>query len=88
MTPEPGQRLLTLPQAARYLGLSSWTVREMIWRGTLPRVRLSRKILLDQRDLDALIDAHKDGVDPGLAARIGLRPPMSLPPKTRKGGKR
>lgn len=84
--PEP--RLLTLPQAARYLGLSSWTVRELIWRGVLPRVRLSRKILLDQRDLDAAIEASKDAVDGDRLSAVGLRAPMSLPRKARKGGQR
>lgn len=80
------QRLLTLPQAAKYLGLSVWTIRELIWRGVLPRVRLSRKILLDQRDLDAAIEASKDAVDRTPLPGVGLRSPMSLPRKARKGG--
>jgi excisionase family DNA binding protein len=82
------QRLVTLSEAARYLGLSSWTVRELIWRGVLHRVRLSRKILLDQRDLDAAIEASKDAVDGDRRSAVGLRAPMSLPRKARKGGQR
>lgn len=85
---EAGPRLLTLPQAARYLGLSPWTVWELIWRGVLPRVRLSRKILLDQRDLDAAIEASKAPVDGDPLSAVGLRAPMSLPRKARKGGQR
>lgn len=84
----PGPRLLTLPQAARYLGLSPWTIRELIWRGVLPRVRLSRKILLDQRDLDAAIETAKDTVDGDRLLAVRLRAPMSLPPEIRKGGTR
>jgi excisionase family DNA binding protein len=78
----------TLAEAARYLGLSPWTVRELIWRGVLHRVRLSRKILLDQRDLDTLIEMYKkDDIDGGPPAAVAWRPPMSLPQKARKGGK-
>ena len=83
---EADRRLLTLPEAARYLGLSSWTVRELIWRGVLPRVHLSRKILLDQRDLDNVIEVYKkDDIDGGSPAAVPWMPPMSLPRKARKG---
>jgi hypothetical protein len=51
---------------ARYLGLAAWTVRELEWRGVLPRVRVPqpgggelRKLLFDRRDLDGLIDGWK-----------------------------
>lgn len=54
------KRLLTLQEAASYLGLSPWTVRELQWKGRLPRVRLSRKLLFDREDLDRLIEAEKD----------------------------
>ena len=60
-------RLLALPDAARYLGLSSWTTRKLEWRGVLQRVRVPRpggasirKVLFDKADLDGLIDAWKD----------------------------
>jgi len=52
-------RLLTLPEAAKYLGLSTWTVRELTGKGRLPVVRITRKLLFDLRDLDALIDQEK-----------------------------
>jgi len=54
------RRLLSLPEAASYLGLSSWTVRELTWRGKLPVVRITRKLLFDLRDLDELIDREKE----------------------------
>lgn len=56
-------RLLGVDQAAAYLGLSSWTIRDMVSAGTLHPVRLQlgtgreiRRLLLDRRDLDALVD--------------------------------
>lgn len=52
-------RLLSIAQAARYLSVSTWTVREMIWRGDLPHVRCGRRILLDLRDLDTWIEREK-----------------------------
>jgi excisionase family DNA binding protein len=58
--------LLSLQDAATYLGLSYWTVRDLIDAGTLKPVRLAlgtgrdlRRILLDRRDLDRLVDASK-----------------------------
>ena len=52
-------RLLSVRQAAAYLGISHWTVRELVWKGELPEVRLGRRLLLDLRDLDRLIEARK-----------------------------
>ena len=60
-------RLLTTTQAAAYLGISYWTVRHLIDSGKLRRVALPgkdggpiRRVLLDVRDLDALIERAKD----------------------------
>ncbi len=60
-TPAPAlpRRLYPLPEAAGYLGVSVRTVRELIWRGELPQVRVARRVLLDVRDLDAYIAAQK-----------------------------
>jgi excisionase family DNA binding protein len=59
-------RLLSIRAAASYLGLSYWTVRDLLQAGTIKPVRLPvaggrdlRRILLDRRDLDALIEASK-----------------------------
>jgi hypothetical protein len=69
-------RLLDLPQAARYLSVSPWTIRSLESAGVLPRVRIPlpegrelRKLLFDRRDLDRLIDAWKDSPWGGTAAR-------------------
>lgn len=55
-----GRRLLTLPEASVYLGLSPWTVRELTYKGTLPVVRLTRKLLFDLRDLERVIEHAKE----------------------------
>ena len=62
-------RLLSLSEAARYLGLSWWTTRELVLGGTIPAVRLPapratdgrtlRRTLTDVADLDHLISKWK-----------------------------
>lgn len=62
-------RLLDLRSAAQYVGLSVWTLRELVLAGQVPAVRppaplgrgTLRRVLLDIRDLDACIAAWKDG---------------------------
>ena len=65
-------RLVDLEGADQYLGgVSSWTVRDLIDNGTLARVRLPlpggrelRRVLVDVRDLDALVAGAKDAEIP------------------------
>ena len=53
------KRLYTIEEAGEYLGRSTWSVRRLIWGGTLPPVRHGRRIHIDLMDLDAFIDRHK-----------------------------
>jgi excisionase family DNA binding protein len=60
-------RLLDLPGAAAYLSVSVWTLRDMLAAGTLRAVRLPgaggrdlRRVLIDARDLDALVEISKE----------------------------
>ena len=53
------KRLLTLKEAACYLGRSVWSVRELIWKGSIPYIQDRRKQYLDIRDLEIFIEAHK-----------------------------
>ena len=53
------RRLCSLADAARYLAVSDWTVRQMVWWGDLPHIRRGKRILLDLRDLDGWIDREK-----------------------------
>lgn len=53
------KRLYTIQEAAIYLGRSVWGVRELIWKGELPSVRVGRRVHLDINDLDAWIEQNK-----------------------------
>ena len=59
--PSPSPRLLTLKQAAAYLGLTTWAMRERIWAGHIPVVRFprGRKQYIDIRDLEKFIEKNK-----------------------------
>jgi excisionase family DNA binding protein len=62
-TSGPGDtpRLLDVEAAADYLGVSAWTVRDLVERGTLSRVALPgvRRLLFDRCDLDRLIETSR-----------------------------
>lgn len=57
--PERQQRLLTVEQAATYLGRTEEAMHHLIGNRKIPTVRVDRRVFLDIRDLDALIDGHK-----------------------------
>ena len=54
-------RLLTIPKAAEYLGLTKWAMRERIWAGQIPYIQFrgGRKIYVDVNDLDSFIQKNK-----------------------------
>jgi hypothetical protein len=59
-------RLLDVHSAAKYLGVSMWTIRDLEAAGALQRVRLPltgqrevRRLLFDRLDLDRLVDRSK-----------------------------
>lgn len=53
------KRLYTVEDAALYLGRTVWSVRELMWKGALPVVRVGRRVHLDLEDLNAFILRHK-----------------------------
>lgn len=53
------RRLITLAEAAELLGLSVASIRRLVWAGRLPVVRLTRRIQIDMRDLERLVDRSK-----------------------------
>ena len=57
----PRPRLLPLKDAAAYLGVTTWAMRERIWAGQIPVVQWpgGRKMFCDVQDLDRFIDANK-----------------------------
>lgn len=58
-------RLLLLKQAAEYLGLTTWAMRERVWNGDIPVVRFpgGRKMFLDVRDLERFIEQNKTTIE-------------------------
>ena len=53
------KRLYSLPEAAFYLGRSVWSMRELIWKGSIPIVREGKRIFVDIQDLESYITRHK-----------------------------
>jgi excisionase family DNA binding protein len=52
-------RLLSLQDAAAYLSLSYWTLRGLVWNGSLQCVRVGRRVLIDREDLETFIEHNK-----------------------------
>ena len=52
-------RLLSQHEAAGYLGISYWTLRDLVFHRELPFVKIGRRILVDRMDLDAYLDRSK-----------------------------
>lgn len=57
----PAQRLLTVDDAAVYLGRTASAVREMLRSAKLPAVKIDGRVMFDRHDLDELIDRSKSG---------------------------
>ena len=53
------RRLLSQQEAASYLGISYWTIRDLVFRREIPHMKIGRRILVDQIDLDAYVDRSK-----------------------------
>lgn len=60
LSPTPA-RLLSIRQAAAELGVSQWTLRDLIASGTIRAVQPPgvRRIFLDRKDLDRAIESWK-----------------------------
>ncbi len=72
------QRLLTLPEAARYLGCKLWCVRELIWKGQIPYTRFGKRFQVDVRDLDDLVEREKRCEGSGDGSRLRASPSKKL----------
>jgi excisionase family DNA binding protein len=59
--------LKSVVEAAELLGLSPWTVRSAIKKGKLRPVRLGRRVLLSEDELERLI---AESQEPREAARV------------------
>jgi excisionase family DNA binding protein len=49
-------RLLTVPEAARYLNVGPWAIRTLHWEGTVRGIKIGRRLLFDKAGLDAYVD--------------------------------
>ena len=56
---KPQRRLLTVEQAAEYMGYTPAAVRHMVARNQVPCVRKGRTLRFDVGDLDGWIEDHK-----------------------------
>jgi hypothetical protein len=86
-------RLLNFKQAAAYVGVSFWTVRDWIIAGHIPIVHLPplraregdrqkqslRRVLIDREDLDRFIEARKRRWEPMNAGTVEAQPRDSSP---------
>lgn len=53
------KQLYDINSAARLLGISPWTVRAYIRRGKLKPVRLGRRVLLEESELERLVAENR-----------------------------
>lgn len=52
-------RLLTLDQAATYLGMTKDALKAKVHIGRIPTVELDKKLRFDRQDLDRIIEQNK-----------------------------
>ena len=52
-------KLLTIEQAAAVLGISPWTVRYHVKMGRLSRVKLGRRVLIEEAELERFVQECK-----------------------------
>jgi hypothetical protein len=59
VTPAPtfAPRNLNAPDAARYLGVGVWAMRQLHWSGVLRGFFIGRRLLFDKVVLDSYVDA-------------------------------
>jgi len=59
--PQVQPRLLDVREAARYLSVAVWCVRQLTWTKQLTPVKIggSRRLLYDRSDLDAFVERQK-----------------------------
>ncbi len=54
-------RLMTVPEAARVLGISRAKCWDLTYRGELPTVRIDRSVRISSRTLEQFIREHESG---------------------------
>lgn len=57
---EIDSRLLSQKEAAAYLGISYWKLRDLVASGKIIHLQIGRRILLDVQDLEDFIERAKN----------------------------
>jgi excisionase family DNA binding protein len=52
-------RMLTVQDAAKYLGCTIWFVRSLVWDQKVRSLTFGKRIVFDRADLDAFIEQQK-----------------------------
>lgn len=66
---QTGARLLTYKEAARYVSLSYWSLRELVLDGEVAHMKYGKKVLIDRRSLDVMECVFADSfADPSWSA--------------------
>lgn len=60
-------QLLDLKTCSERLGLALWTLRKWASNRRIPVVKLGSRVMVDARDLEKLVEAHRREARPGLA---------------------
>ncbi len=55
------KRLVSQKEAAQYLGISYWMLRDLNFQGQIPYLKIGRRILIDLKDLEDYIQRGKSG---------------------------
>jgi excisionase family DNA binding protein len=56
----PSKRWLNVNEAAAYLSVAVYTIRDAVWSGALPFVRAGKRFVFDQQDLDRWAEMRKE----------------------------
>ena len=51
--------MLSVKEAAKYLGSTVWFVREQVWSKRLPKLMFGNRLVFDRVDLDRFIERAK-----------------------------
>jgi excisionase family DNA binding protein len=52
--------LLNIPEVARVLSSTAWTVRGLLWNNEIPHIKIGRRFLVDPADLRVFIQRKKE----------------------------
>jgi excisionase family DNA binding protein len=53
------RRWYTVADAATYLSVSRYAIRDAVWQGILPYVRMGKRFIFDRHDLDRWAESKK-----------------------------